>query len=164
MPRIIRTSTLAALRAEAAKVAGLQEDLEISKAATGSANDAAARAEAVAERQLRELGQAHADNIRFQRERDEARTGRDQVEAEARKELDEIHADVAKLQDAARNSETGQGMREALAYRVLKDLVEDARARGLQLGRPLDLVAIVLGFDTEAPAQAADPVTAAQNP
>ncbi|MGW3910557.1 hypothetical protein ACWEBX_03380 [Streptomyces sp. NPDC005070] len=150
MIRIVSTRTLAALRAREAEAADLQHELDIANAKAGSANDAAIRAENL-ETQLRQSAQAHADRIQAERDRDAACTGRDQVEAAARKELDEICADVVRLRDAA-DAASGGAVRGALAYRLLRDLYADAKARGLEPGRPFDLAAIVLGFDDALPA------------
>ena len=87
------------------------------------------------------------------RERDEARAERDQAQADAQKEaeqqLAELREDFARIRDAAADSETGQTVRAAIAYRVLRDLYADALARGLEPHRPVDILGVVLGFDTE---------------
>lgn len=155
MFRVIRKTTLDALNADSAALPALQQELDHAKTEAERATDSAIRAENVAEQQLRDLAQAHADRFQAERDRDAARTERDKVEAAARRELDEIRQDVAQLRDAAANTETGQSRRAAIAYDVLRNLVQDAQARGLELGRPFDLVAIVLGFNTPDPQPAA---------
>ncbi|MER6789510.1 hypothetical protein ABT330_33675 [Streptomyces sp. NPDC000658] len=168
MFRIVRTTTLAALRAKDADLADLQCELDIANAATGSANDAVIRMENLAETQLRQLAQAHADRSRPNATAGAARADRDKIEAETRSQLAEIHADVARLQDAVADATTGDSVRGALAYRMLRDLYADAKARGLEPGRPFDLVAIVLGFDTGTPERrpcgCPDCMTAARRP
>lgn len=133
MFRIVRTSTLAALRADSTALPVALRDLDQARAEAEAANDSAIRAETVAEDQLRQLARLHAD--------------RAQEEAATRAELDAIRTDVARLRDAAADPETGDSFRQALAYGVLRDLIADARARGVELGRPFDLVASLLGFD-----------------
>lgn len=179
MFRIIRTTTLDALRADSAALPAVRQERDQARSEAAAATDSAIRAETVAEDQLRQLAQLHADRLEAEREartqyeglhavirqvtaeRDAARTERDQVEAAARRELEEIHRDVARLQDAAADPETGESIRHAIAYGVLKNLFQDARAHGLEVGRPLDLVAVILGFDAPA-TEATEPVPTGQ--
>ncbi|MFC8408608.1 hypothetical protein ACFUG9_34345 [Streptomyces griseoincarnatus] len=165
MFRIVRTTTLDALRADSAALPAVRQERDQAKTEAARATDSAVRAESVAEKQLRELARLHAENFQAEREtrvqyeglrtviqqvteeRDAARKERDQAEREARDELAEIRRDVDRLRAAAADPETGESMRHAIAYGVLRNLIDDARARGLELGRPFDLVAILLGFD-----------------
>ncbi|MEZ3182980.1 hypothetical protein KYY02_31270 [Streptomyces pimonensis] len=179
MFRIIRTATLDALRADSVALPAVRQERDQAKSEAERATDSAIRAENVAGDQLRQLAQLHADRFEAEREtraqyeglhavikqvtaeRDAARTERDQVEAAARAELDEIRQDVDRLRDAAADPETGEGIRHAIAYGVLRNLVDDVRARGLELGRPLDLVAVLLGFDAP-PTDTEEPVPTGQ--
>ncbi|MGA5606187.1 hypothetical protein ACPCUF_35115 [Streptomyces griseoincarnatus] len=179
MFRIVRTTTLDALRADSAALPAVRQERDQAKTEAARATDSAVRAESVAEKQLRELARLHAENFQAEREtrvqyeglrtviqqvtaeRDAARTERDQVEAAARRELEEIRQDVDRLRAAAADPETGESMRHAIAYGVLRNLIDDARARGLELGRPFDLVAVLLGFDAP-PTQTTDPVPTGQ--
>jgi hypothetical protein len=175
MFRIIRTSTLAALRSMEAELDDLQHELEIATAAAGSANAAATRLQALVERQADADREAQAQIAglreavrRASAERDAAHAADlKRTEDAARRELDEIHADVARLQAAAADADTGEPVRHALAYGVLRHLFEEAQAHGLELARPLDLVAVILGFPLkpEPPEQPAlvDPGAAAHN-
>lgn len=146
MFRLVRTATLRALYADRTELAATKEDLAITQAAAGSANDAAERAAAVAEKQLRQLAEVHAALMEVERERDRARVD---ARKEAGQQLAELGEDLARLRDAAADTETGQTVRAAIAYRVLRDLYADGRRRGLKPGRPFDVAAAVLGFDTD---------------
>lgn len=157
MLRVIRKTVLDTLHNDQAELAHVREELVSTKAELAIVTNSATRTEVVAQDLLKQTAQAHADRFQAERDRDAARRERDQVEAAARRELDEIRRDVAQLRDAAADTETGQSMRAAIAYDVLRNLVDDARARGLELGRPFDLVAIVLGFDTDPQATTTTP-------
>lgn len=64
MIRIIRTSTLDALRADSAALPAVREELDQAKAAADLATDSAIRTENAVERLLRDCSQAHADRVR----------------------------------------------------------------------------------------------------
>lgn len=71
------------------------------------------------------------------------------VLAEMREDLDQIRTDAA-------DPETGASFRAALAYSTLRRMYDQHRAAGLDLGRPWDLLAAVLGFDEPRELEAAD--------
>ncbi|MEU3521819.1 hypothetical protein ABZ770_42440 [Streptomyces sp. NPDC006654] len=159
MIRIVRKATLDALYADRTALAETREELAIAQAATGSANDAAIRAENTAEELLKDLGQAHADRIQAERDARQARTDRAADKTETDRQLAELREDLAKLRAAAADLETGDTVRAALAHNILRDLYADAWREGLLPNRPWDLLAVVLGFDTPE-TQAANTVTA----
>ncbi|MGA4803621.1 hypothetical protein [Streptomyces lavendulocolor] len=65
MLRLIRTATLAALRSD---LDAARRDRDDARTDAATANDSAIRAEDVAQTQLRQLAQAHADRLRAERE------------------------------------------------------------------------------------------------
>ncbi|MFD5489490.1 hypothetical protein ACFWIV_28950 [Streptomyces virginiae] len=83
------------------------------------------------------------------RERDAARE-----EAGA---IGEVRADLARLRALAADPEDGGPVRGAIAYGVLRDLIGRARQERAEAGeasglpRPFDVIALVLGFDTDEP-------------
>lgn len=150
MISIVRTDTLRSLRAELAattkKLDAATEELNAAKDEAEIASNAAKRVKAVAKQQLGDLAQAHAARFQAERERDRAR---DDARREAQQQLAELGEDLARLRDAAADTETGLTVRAAIAYRVLRDLITNARANGQDLDGALSAVAMVLGFDTD---------------
>lgn len=148
MIRITRTATLNCLRADSAELAIIRAELDQAKTESGNATDSAIRAETLAETQLRQLAQAHADRIQADRDLASARAELAQQRADTNEQLTELREDLAKLHAAAADPETGQTVRSALAYNILRDLYADAWKEGLLPKRPFDLLAVVLDFDT----------------
>lgn len=159
MLTIIRKTTWRALTAERDE---LRDKLDQARADHAGAVEYSERVERVAEGQLKDLAQTHADLIKARRygsqlrgELVEARRTLDdsrEVLAEMRTDLDRMRADAA-------DPEHGETFRAALAYGVLKRMYAEVRDRGpgRSLGRPWDLLAIILGFDeaaSDVPAEA----------
>ncbi|MEU1668549.1 hypothetical protein ABZ547_34205 [Streptomyces sparsogenes] len=138
MWRIVRTTTLQSLREEAS-VSEKAADLYSAEAEKSNAlyREAAEHFETT----FKQLGQALADQLKAERERDEARAVADTV--------NQLRADLDRLRAEAADTERGASVRGALAYSALRRLYADARARGLQPGAPFDLLALVLDLDQE---------------
>lgn len=148
MLRIIRTQTLTSLYADREALHTALTEAEQAKSEAAGAHDSAIRAEAVAEDLLKQAGQAHADRFQAERDRDAARDQLAQQRAETEQQLAELRQDLAKLRAAAADPDTGETVRAALAYNLLRALYADAWKEGLLPGRPFDLLAVVLDFDT----------------
>lgn len=161
MIAIVRTTTLNALRADSAALETTREDLTRAQTEAATATDSATRAETLAEQQLRQLAQAHADRFQAERDRDAARKERDQAletaRQEAQQQLAEIRAEVDQIRRDAADTGTGETMRAALAYRMFQRLYADARAQGLVAKPPVDLVAVILGLDGAEPGPDSEP-------
>ena len=155
MLRIIRKTALDALHADRAALENTRTELDQAKTDAGTANDSAIRAENTAEDLLKQLGQAHADRIQAERDARQARLDREQGKAETDRQLAELREDLIKIRAAANDTENGDTVRGALAYNILRDLYADAWAQGLLPKRPFDVMAVVLGFETNQPVQAA---------
>ncbi|QDN84429.1 hypothetical protein [Streptomyces sp. RLB3-6] len=156
MLRIVRTTALDALRADSAALETARQELAQAQTEATTATDSAIRAETLAEMQLRQLAQAHADRIQAERERNTARAERDQAredaQQEVQKQLAEIRAEVEQIRCDAADTETGAIVRGAIAFHMLQRLYADARARGLEAKPPVDLVALILRLDADEPA------------
>jgi DNA repair exonuclease SbcCD ATPase subunit len=65
--------------------------------------------------------------------------------------LAEMRADLDQIRAAAADPEHGESVRAAIAYGVLRDAYDDVRSRGevQRLGREWDLLSVVLGFDAD---------------
>lgn len=152
MLSIVRTATLASLRADREALQTVRQDLDAARTEAATATAAATRTEALAQQQLRELAKAHADLIQAARDIDAARRERDGAKAAAREEAQEqlaqIRTEVERLRQDAADPAGGDSFRGMLAYRILQRVFEEARETGLQARPPFDLAAIVLGFPT----------------
>lgn len=156
MFRIIRTATFRGLQNDAAKSAEARQEA-ISQAA--DAENWRARydeANTAYERAFKDLGQALADRIKAERQRDEAQAERQQDKDATDQQMAEIREDLAKIRAAANDTENGETVRAALAYHVLRDMYADAWNQGLLPKRPYDLIAVLLDFKT---AEQPTPVT-----
>ncbi|MFD6911786.1 hypothetical protein [Streptomyces virginiae] len=182
MIRIVRTRTHAALLAD-------RDELIRTRAALANARQATADATATAEdhkatAEFRRKEAAAAVDARDRALTDLAGARRQVTVAEegtvalvkqvtrerdtAREEagvLDDVRQDLLRLRDHAANPEDGGTVRGAIAYGVLRDLITRARTERAEAGqegglpRPFDVIAMVLGFDTdEADEDAAAPV------
>lgn len=143
MFRTIRTETLRALRADHAELREAREQLAAARQEAELLNDSAIRAENTAENLLCGLGQAHADRIQAERERNKARLaldGRDRAEAEA---LAGIRTDLDRLIADAADTERGPSVRGALALGAFRRLVAAARKKG-ELPPEMYMLAVVL--------------------
>jgi hypothetical protein len=163
MFRIIRKTTLDELTKRADRADELGREADRLTTDLARVTDSAIRTETVAERQLKDLAQAYADNIGLQRVAAEARAEAARARAEADQQIAEIRDDVMKLREAAADTETGATIRGAIAYRLVKDLMAEAAAatEGAELRRPFDIAAMVLGFDLPpVPDTGETPVTA----
>ena len=148
MIRFIRTTTLNALHADRDALKEARIDVERARNEASLANDSAIRAETVAQRQLKDLAQAHADCIQADRDRDTAVAALTQHKADTEQQLAELREDLAKLRAAAADPQTGETVRAALAYNLLREMYANAWKQGLLPNRPFDLLAAVLDFDT----------------
>lgn len=155
MLRIVRKTTLDALRTGQTGLDQAREEAARAKSEAAAATDAATRAEEWAESLFKDLGKAHADVFQAQRDAQQARTDRDLDKTETDRQMAELREDLARLREAADDLETGETRRAAIAYQVLRDLYADAWREGLLPQRPFDVVAAVLGFDL--PLQATEP-------
>ncbi|MFJ7069900.1 hypothetical protein [Streptomyces sp. NPDC101115] len=102
MFRIVTARRLHALQSDLDEMSADCDDhrreLADAKTTAELANDSAIRAETVAEKQLKQLAQAHADNIQIQRETDEQVAGLRAVIKQVTEERDEARRE----RDAAR--------------------------------------------------------------
>lgn len=148
MFRVIRTTTLEALRADQTALGDIHSELEQAKTEAELANDAVTRAETNADDLLKQLGQALADRISAERARDAAIAQREQDKTETDRQLAQLRQDIATIRAAAADTENGETVRAALAYHVLRDMYADAWNQGLLPKRPFDLIAALLDFKT----------------
>ncbi|MCC3654735.1 hypothetical protein LIX60_25375 [Streptomyces sp. S07_1.15] len=138
MFRIIRTSTLRALQEDAADA---DRDVQ-----TYSDEAEKWHQEYIAlEGQLDGL---HGTIRRISRERDNARA---ELAAARERETDlaGVRADLDRLRTDAADPEAGASVRGAIALGVLRRLYLDGRSRGIEPGRPWDLLAAILRLDTD---------------
>lgn len=129
MIRIVRTATLRELRedvAEADRVA------EVNNGEADKWNGLY-----VAEAERADAAEELLDTVRG--ELDEARAELDLAAASLRRDLDRLRADAA-------DKDTGTDVQARIALGVLRRLIREAR-NVAPLGRPLDLVAVLVGED-----------------
>lgn len=158
MIRVIRTTTLRTLQADAAQLANAQMDAASNAAEATRWQKRHREADTAFGGALKDLAQARANQIKAERERNQAIARREQDKAETDRQMAELREDLAKIRDAAADTDTGETARAALAYRLLRDMYADAYKEGLLPKRPFDVLAVVLGFDT--PDQTAPALTA----
>ncbi|MEV6679473.1 hypothetical protein AB0N09_21850 [Streptomyces erythrochromogenes] len=176
MYRIVRSSTHAALIADSDELRRTRAALANANTATEQAKATADDFKRTAEWRRKEAEEATdardralTDLARVRKEAEEAdRIAGEglqaivrQITAErdtAREEagaVDEVRADLARLRALAADPANGNAMRGALALGVLRDLIGRGRqeraaaGESTLLARPLDVVALVLGFDDD---------------
>ncbi|MFE1576246.1 hypothetical protein [Streptomyces fradiae] len=168
--RIVRAAELDQLRDDQAELETVRADLAAARSEVEIVTDSAIRADAVADDLLRRLARAHADTIAAEREMAQQFAGlqavirqvtaeRDDARKAVRQEygdvIEQMRADLAQLRADASDTETGESMRAAIAYGVLGRMINEVRAQDEkgELRPPFDVVALVLGFDTDATPQ-----------
>lgn len=132
MIRFITTRQRDALRADAALVPGLRDQV-----AAAQEHLAALQTEAELVPGLREQVAA-------------AEAARDEATTEQRRLYDAVIADLAKLKSAADHPQTGPSVRGELALRILRDLIAHAKqAGGTKVHGRLWLVEMLIGDDEQ---------------
>ncbi|WP_329103247.1 hypothetical protein [Streptomyces sp. NBC_01439] len=158
MIRIITSSTYAALLSDRDELARTRTALDTARRATDEADALAEdrrKTNLMLARELRDLqrdtaGERLDVEVRVQRLTGERDTARKEAGA-----LDEVRQDVARLRAFAADPANGNAVRGAVSYAVLQDLIRRARQERTEAGqdgglpRPLDLVALVLGYDDD---------------
>lgn len=148
MFRIIRTATLRTLQADAAQLANARMDADSNATEAARWQKRHREADTAFGGALKDLAQARADQIKAERERNQAIAQREQDKTETDRQMAEIRDDLAKIRAAAADTENGETVRAALAYHVLRDMYADAWNQGLLPKRPFDLIAVLLDFQT----------------
>lgn len=154
MIRVVRTATLRELRedvAEADRVAEVNNteadkwnELYVAEAERAdAAEDELAEARAEVEVQFEGL---HAVIRQVTGERDAARAELDETRAELDLAAAELRRDLDRLRTDAADPDTGTDVQARIALGVLRRLIREAR-NVAPLGRPLDLVAVIIGED-----------------
>ncbi|WP_371592578.1 hypothetical protein [Streptomyces virginiae] len=162
MYRIVRTSTHAALLADRDELTRTRNALTTAREERDNAHtdreSIKDTVRSLTQQAVETESGFHAVIRQVTAERDAARE-----EAGA---LDEVRQDVARLRAFAADPANGNAVRGAVSYAVLQDLIRRARQEQAEAGqdgglpRPLDLVALVLGYDDDGQADedAAAPV------
>ncbi|MFD7709497.1 hypothetical protein [Streptomyces sp. NPDC059786] len=144
MIRIIRTTTLRNLQDEAASLTGARQEAADHAAHAEHWRTEADEYKTGFDNVMKQLGQAHADTAKAERERNEISTQWMQEKAATNRELVELRKEYQRIRAAADNPQTDK-FQAAVALDVLRELYNNARQHGLDT-RTLDIVAFVCGF------------------